>query len=282
MTCSPAARADARPEGESSKATADRGEIRSRLSARRYGSGWGLADVTSSLAMIVSKASAMPADPRTVWTFSRQVPDTTASRDAPLELSDERRDSRVETRRAPHHLDGQRLLAPHPFVDLDARDAPLAEEIGQEDPVVDFGRSSRHLIGHLPSQRGQGPLPGGDVMVVGFRDHTVEIEENGFESHACWPVRHTPETRSFTAALSRIARRSVKSLTLAAASPNVALQGTGSARSRAAGLSLFSPAVLTVPRRSRSSTEIDHRTKAVREQAPWHVLPHSLPASGPT
>ena len=33
---------------------------------------------------------------------------------------------------------------------------------------------------------GKRPLPGGDVMVVGFRDHAVEIEENGFQRHGLW------------------------------------------------------------------------------------------------
>ena len=65
----------------------------------------------------------------------------------------------------------------------------LGKELGEEFAVVDLGRPGRDLVGDLPSHDGERPLPCGDVMVFGVRDHAVEIEENGFRRHALSSIR---------------------------------------------------------------------------------------------
>ena len=97
-----------------------------------------------------------------------------------LKALDQFDDSRKEPRSIPEQLHGQRLLAAHPFVDLAIGDSAVGKKLGQELAVVDLGRPCRHFFGDLPSHDGKRPLPGGDVMVVGVRDHAVEIEQNGF------------------------------------------------------------------------------------------------------
>ena len=118
--------------------------------------------------------------------FSRQVPETTASRARPCSFRISSSDSRIESGRILEHLHREHLLAANPFVDLVRGDPALGEELGQEFAVVDLRRPGRHLVGDLPSHDGKRPLPGGDVMVVGVRDHAVEIEKNGFRRHELW------------------------------------------------------------------------------------------------
>ena len=62
-------------------------------------------------------------------------------------------------------------------------DPTRGEQPGEEFAVVDIGRSGRHVVRDLPSHCREGSLPGGDVMVVSFRDHTIEIEKNCFQPH---------------------------------------------------------------------------------------------------
>ena len=115
--------------------------------------------------------------------FSRQVPETTASLASALQQPNQFDDSRIESWRFLEHLHRQNLLAEYPLFDLVRDNSALGEELGEEFAVVDLCRSGRHFIGHLPSQRRERSLPGGDVVVVGLRDHPVEIEKNGFRRH---------------------------------------------------------------------------------------------------
>ena len=75
----------------------------------------------------------------------------------------------------------EHLLAADPLVDHVDGHAAQGEQVRQELPVVDFRRARRDLVGDLPPHRTERPLPRGDVMVLGFRHHTIEIEENGFQ-----------------------------------------------------------------------------------------------------
>ena len=72
----------------------------------------------------------------------------------------------------------------------------LREEIAEEFPVVDLGGPGRHLVGDLPSQGHQGPLPGGDVMVLGVGDHSIEIEQDGAWRHEKHATRSERTSRS--------------------------------------------------------------------------------------
>ena len=83
----------------------------------------------------------------------------------------------------PQQFHSEDLLAPDPLLDLVRRDAAAGEEIPEELAVIDVGRSHRDVVGHLPSHDAERPLPRGDVVVLGVRDDTIEIEENGFQGH---------------------------------------------------------------------------------------------------
>src|SRR5206468_11033978 len=79
--------------------------------------------------------------------------------------------------------DRERLLLADPARDVAVGDPLAREEIAEEFPVVGLGGPGRHLVGNLPSECHQGPLPRGDVMILGVGDHSIEIEQDGAWSH---------------------------------------------------------------------------------------------------
>ena len=128
--------------------------------------------------------------PRTASTLARQVVETTASRTAPAERADQLGHARVDPgrvgraarRSAPACGATQPSTSPPSML-------PLGEDLGEEGAVVHLGGPGADLVGHLPAHRGEGPLPGGDVDVLGVGDHAVEVEQHGAGRHRASLVR---------------------------------------------------------------------------------------------
>ena len=103
--------------------------------------------------------------------------------DPTAELFNQLDDARVKPGRITQHQDRQGLFFSDPSVDLTAHDSLSREQFAEELPVIHLGGTSRHFVGNLPAKGGEGPLPGGDMVILGVGYDSVEIEQDGTCGH---------------------------------------------------------------------------------------------------
>ena len=135
-----------------------------------------MTDPTSSLPMISSKAASRPEAAQDSLDVLTPGAGDDSQPNAAAELPDQFLDAGINPGRVTEHADRERLLLAHPAVDVAVGDLLDRQQVAEELPVVHVGRSGRDLVGNLPAQGRERPLPGRDMMVLGVGDHSVKIQ----------------------------------------------------------------------------------------------------------
>ncbi len=189
MTGTPAPRAAANPDGESSNATASLGKIFSCFQRPKIDFGVRLDGLDVLFANDRLEGAGQSCCTQDGLDVLAPGAGDDRQADASLELPDQFDHARVNPWRSRQQADRERLLAADPFFDLDGRDAAAGEQVLDELTVVDLRRGCRHEIGHLPAEGRERPLPGRDVKVFRVGDHAIEVEEDGFGGHGFWYIK---------------------------------------------------------------------------------------------